>query len=131
MKDTWLSQSHVGTHLDGLGHFGHYDRYHSQRAAGIAAGCGGDVVIVGQGCDHSTSGNAPERKELDPANRVSIVLGSVAFSPDRYGYDALPFARLGRASTGPVGHPHPAQARHPNQCLRHLSAIRHQLAQYS
>ena len=30
MEDTWLSQSHVGTHLDGLGHFGRYDCYYNQ-----------------------------------------------------------------------------------------------------
>lgn len=34
MEDTWLSQSHVGTHLDGLGHFGRYDCYYNQNAMG-------------------------------------------------------------------------------------------------
>ncbi len=51
-----------------------------------------DVAIVGQGCDHSMHGNASEHKLLDPANRGSIVLGSVAFFLDRYGYDVLPLA---------------------------------------
>jgi len=30
MEDTWLSQSHVGTHLDGLGHIGRKDCYFNQ-----------------------------------------------------------------------------------------------------
>jgi hypothetical protein len=33
-----------------------------------------------------------DRKEIDPANRGSIVIGSVAFYLDRYGYDVLPLA---------------------------------------
>jgi kynurenine formamidase len=34
IEDTWLSQSHVGTHLDGLGHFGRGDCYYNQNAMG-------------------------------------------------------------------------------------------------
>jgi kynurenine formamidase len=34
MEDTWLSQSHVGTHLDGLGHIGRGDCYYNQIAMG-------------------------------------------------------------------------------------------------
>jgi len=34
MEDTWLSQSHVGTHLDGLGHIGLQDCYYNQTAMG-------------------------------------------------------------------------------------------------
>ena len=30
MEDTWLSQSHVGTHLDGMGHIGRGDCYYNQ-----------------------------------------------------------------------------------------------------
>jgi kynurenine formamidase len=30
MEDTWLSQSHVGTHLDGMGHIGKKDCYYNQ-----------------------------------------------------------------------------------------------------
>ncbi len=30
MEDTWLSQSHVGTHLDGVGHIGVKDCYYNQ-----------------------------------------------------------------------------------------------------
>jgi kynurenine formamidase len=30
MEDTWLSQSHVGTHLDGMGHIGRRDCYYNQ-----------------------------------------------------------------------------------------------------
>ena len=60
-----------------------------------------DVAIVGQGCDRSMHGNASEHKVLDPANRGSIVLGSVAFFLDRYGYDVLPLA-VALASGKPV-----------------------------
>ena len=34
MEDTWLSQSHVGTHLDGMGHIGRRDCYYNQIAMG-------------------------------------------------------------------------------------------------
>ncbi|HXG02294.1 MAG TPA: cyclase family protein [Candidatus Binatia bacterium] len=34
MEDTWLSQSHVGTHLDGLGHIGRQDCYYNQTPMG-------------------------------------------------------------------------------------------------
>jgi kynurenine formamidase len=34
MEDTWLSQSHVGTHLDGMGHIGIKDCYYNQTAMG-------------------------------------------------------------------------------------------------
>jgi kynurenine formamidase len=34
MEDTWLSQSHVGTHLDGLGHIGRKDCYFNRIAMG-------------------------------------------------------------------------------------------------
>jgi ABC-type sugar transport system substrate-binding protein len=71
------------------------------KAAADATGRTSDVVIVGQGCDRSMHGNASERKELDPANRGSIVLGSVAFFLDRYGYDVLPLA-LALAMRQPV-----------------------------
>jgi ribose transport system substrate-binding protein len=52
----------------------------------------GDCVIVSQGVDRTIHGGASERKELDPSNRGSIVLGSVAYYMDRYGYDVLPLA---------------------------------------
>jgi len=65
------------------------------------AGRQSDVAIVGQGCDRSMHGNASEHKVLDPANRGSIVLGSVAFFLDRYGYDVLPLA-VALASGKPV-----------------------------
>jgi len=71
------------------------------KAAADSSGRSGDVVIVGQGCDRSVHGNASERKELDPANRGSILLGSVAFFLDRYGYDTLPLA-LALAARQPV-----------------------------
>ena len=34
MEDTWLSQSHVGTHLDGMGHIGRNDCYYNQTPMG-------------------------------------------------------------------------------------------------
>ena len=34
MEDTWLGQSHVGTHLDGLGHIGRADCYYNRTAMG-------------------------------------------------------------------------------------------------
>ncbi len=34
MEDTWLSQSHVGTHLDGMGHIGRKDCYYNQTQMG-------------------------------------------------------------------------------------------------
>jgi kynurenine formamidase len=34
MEDTWLSQSHVGTHLDGMGHIGRKDCYYNQTQIG-------------------------------------------------------------------------------------------------
>jgi ribose transport system substrate-binding protein len=57
-----------------------------------AAGRNSDCVIVSQGADRSIHGGASEKKEIDPANRGSIVLGSVAYYFDRYGYEILPIA---------------------------------------
>jgi kynurenine formamidase len=34
MEDTWLSQSHVGTHLDGMGHIGRGDCFYNQTPMG-------------------------------------------------------------------------------------------------
>ena len=34
MEDTWLSQSHVGTHIDGIGHIGVQDCYYNQTPMG-------------------------------------------------------------------------------------------------
>lgn len=56
------------------------------------AGRLGDCVIVGQGVDRSVHGGAGDKKEIDPNNRGSIVLGSVAYFLDRYGYEVLPLA---------------------------------------
>ena len=52
----------------------------------------GDCVIVSQGLDPNIHGGVSEKKELDPNNRGSVVLGSVAYYMDRYGYDVLPLA---------------------------------------
>jgi ribose transport system substrate-binding protein len=51
-----------------------------------------DCVIVSQGLDPNIHGGTTEKKELDPNNRSSVVLGSVAYYMDRYGYDVLPLA---------------------------------------
>jgi ribose transport system substrate-binding protein len=51
-----------------------------------------DCVIVSQGLDRSVHREAGEKKELDPTNRASVLLGSVAYYLDRYGYEVLPLA---------------------------------------
>ena len=51
-----------------------------------------DAAIVSQGLDRSVHGGASEKKEIDPTNRGSLLLGSVAYFMDRYGYDVLPIA---------------------------------------
>lgn len=51
-----------------------------------------DCVIISQGLDRNIHGGASEKKEIDPNNRGSVVLGSVAYYMDRYGYDVLPLA---------------------------------------
>jgi ribose transport system substrate-binding protein len=51
-----------------------------------------DCIIVSQGLDPNIHGGASEKKEIDPNNRGSVVLGSVAYYMDRYGYDVLPMA---------------------------------------
>jgi ABC-type sugar transport system substrate-binding protein len=62
------------------------------KSAVEAAGRLRDSVIVSHGVDRSVRGGMNDRKEIDPANRGSIVLGSVAFYLDRLGYDVLPLA---------------------------------------
>jgi ribose transport system substrate-binding protein len=56
------------------------------------AGRLGDCVIVSQGLDRSIHGGSNDKKEIDPNNRGSIILGSVAYYLDRYGYEVLPVA---------------------------------------
>jgi ribose transport system substrate-binding protein len=51
-----------------------------------------DCIIVSQGLDPNIHGGVTEKKEIDPNNRGSVVLGSVAYYMDRYGYDVLPLA---------------------------------------
>ena len=58
-----------------------------ERAARI-----GDCVIVSQGLDRSIHGGVNDKKEIEPGNRGSLVLGSVAYYLDRYGYEVLPLA---------------------------------------
>jgi ribose transport system substrate-binding protein len=52
----------------------------------------GDCIIVSQGLDPNIHGGVTEKKEIDPNNRGSVVLGSVAYYIDRYGDDVLPLA---------------------------------------
>lgn len=52
----------------------------------------GDCAIVSHGADRSVHGGASDKKELDPNNRGSVLVGSVAYFLDRYGYDVLPIA---------------------------------------
>ncbi len=51
-----------------------------------------DAAIVSHGLDRSIHGGMNDRKEIDPNNRGSIVIGSVAFYLDRLGYAVLPLA---------------------------------------
>ena len=62
------------------------------KAAVETAGRVRDAAIVGQGVDRSIHGGINDRKEIDPTNRNSIVIGSVAFYLDRLGYEVLPLA---------------------------------------
>jgi ABC-type sugar transport system substrate-binding protein len=62
-----------------------------------------DAAIVSHGVDRTIHGGMNDRKEIDPSNRGSIVIGSVAFYLDRYGYDVLPLAmRLLRGEALPA-----------------------------
>jgi len=70
------------------------------KSAVDSAGRLSDSAIVGQGVDRSVHGGLNDRKEIDPSNRGSIVIGSVAFYLDRYGYEVLPIAmRMLRGET--------------------------------
>ena len=51
-----------------------------------------DCVICSQGLDRSMHGGSNDKKEIDPSNRSSPVIGSVAYFVDRYGYEVLPLA---------------------------------------
>jgi ABC-type sugar transport system substrate-binding protein len=62
------------------------------KAAVESAGRVHDTAIVSHGVDRSIHGGMNDRKEIDPSNRGSIVVGSVAFFLDRYGYEVLPLA---------------------------------------
>jgi ABC-type sugar transport system substrate-binding protein len=62
------------------------------KSAVETAGRTSDCIIVSQGASRIVHGGAGEKKEIDPANRGSIILGSVAYYFDRYGYEVLPIA---------------------------------------
>jgi ribose transport system substrate-binding protein len=62
-----------------------------------------DCIIVSQGLDRNIHGLVSEKKEIDPNNRSSVVLGSVAYYMDRYGEYVLPLAlRLLAGETLPL-----------------------------
>ena len=87
-----------------------------------------DCVIVSQGLDRNIHGGASEKKEIDPNNRGSVVLGSVAYYMDRYGYDVLPLAlRLLAGETLPPRTVTTAYAGHRRQRIPRISAVRHEL----
>jgi ribose transport system substrate-binding protein len=68
-----------------------------------AAGRLPDAVVVSHGADRSVHGGLNDRKEIDPNNRGSILLGSVAFYLDRYGEDVLPLVmRMLRGESVPA-----------------------------
>jgi ribose transport system substrate-binding protein len=82
------------------------------KAALEASGRLRDAAIVSHGVDRSIHGGMNDRKEIDPNNRGSIVLGSVAFYLDRYGYDVLPLvSRMLR------GEPVPARTATPHRLI--------------
>ena len=57
-----------------------------------------------------------DRKEIDPNNRGSIVIGSVAFFLDRYGYEVLPLAmRMLRGEAVPAARDDPAHRSSPRR----------------
>jgi ribose transport system substrate-binding protein len=61
-----------------------------------------DCAIVSQGLDRTIHGGANEKKEIDPTNRASAILGSVAYYLDRYGYEVMPLAlRMLKGETVP------------------------------
>ena len=62
------------------------------KAAVEAEGRMPDTAIVSQGCDRSVHGGSNDKKEIDPNNRGSILIGSVGYFLDRYGYEVLPLA---------------------------------------
>jgi len=73
-----------------------------------AAGRIPDAAIVSHGVDRSIHGGINDRKEIDPSNRGSIVIGSVAFYLDRLGYGVLPLAmRMLRGESVPPRTPTP------------------------
>ena len=75
----------------------------AMKAAVEAGGRVHDSVIVSHGVDRSIHGGMNDRKEIDPSNRGSIVIGSVAFLLDRYGYEVLPLAmRILKGEAMPV-----------------------------
>jgi ribose transport system substrate-binding protein len=51
-----------------------------------------DCIIVSQGLDPNIHGGVSEKKEIDPNNRDSVILGSVAYFMDRWGEEVLPLA---------------------------------------
>ena len=88
----------------------------------------GDCVIVGQGVDKSIHGGANEKKEIDPNNRGSVILGSVAYYVDRYGYEVLPLAmKMLQWREVPEANDHAAHPHLRQECLHRIPTVRHEL----
>ena len=98
------------------------------KAALESAGRLQDGAIVSHGVDRSMHGGMNERKEIDPNNRGSIVIGSVAFYLDRAGYAMLPLA-LPDAAGADASRAHDGRpsAGHGGERLRRVSALRHEV----
>ena len=104
-------------------------------AAKLAAETAGrvpDTVIVSQGCDRSVHGGASANKVIDPNNRNSIVLGSVAYFLDRYGSEILPLAlKMLRGEHGAATLVHRPRPGDGKERVSNLPPDRHQLTRRS
>src|SRR5258708_10984588 len=91
----------------------------TEDATGVAAKAGVETAgrargaaIVGEGVGRTIHGGINDRKEIDPTNRNSIVIGSVAFSLDRVRYEGQPLTVL-----LPPGGPGPSPTPKPPKLL--------------
>ena len=93
------------------------------KAAIERAGRIGDCVIVSQGLDKSIHGSTNDKKEIDPNNRGNIILGSVAYYIDRYGYEVFPLAmKMLRGEEAPAND-HAAHLDLRQERLHRISAV--------
>ena len=101
-SDSSGGRAHDTHHRDDRGDCGSAPYHYRFVSLGNVEGEGGyffDFAALEN--DRTVHGNTVEKKELDPANRGSLLLGSVAFFLDRYGYDVLPLA-MALATRQPV-----------------------------